>query len=330
VTVGAAAPSTGEGGTAVRRRAPRLIATVLATLLLVSVSPATPALAANPVNRFLDFPRVKIGHGYQLSGYAYKSMGSFLLLQLTGDPQYHSGDFRGPKGAVRFSDSLRKVTIDFPLDGGFGKVVMSSKIPASAVKGKKVEGCTGKKYSARHALSGVIRFKTGSDQFGTIKVRDIAAKLTATSANFQCQPIEPPCPKADRELGAAGNDWVIDVRKANGKGRLFLGTYDQVTPNTTISHRVTAKVPGSAIQLTDDLSSGSVDATAADPDFGGGFTFSATAAGTTSPGDCGATYHYRDGELSGVGFHAEFDWGGSYYPFVGGPVMGGARRTEVP
>lgn len=323
------------------RRGPKRIAAVIATLLLAGLSPAAPALAGDErsdaggaattlVNRFLDLDPVKIGDGYELSGYSYKSNGSFLLLQLTNDPQSHSGDFRGSKGAVRFSDSLRKVTIDFPLDGGFGKVVMSSVIPAGAVKEKKVEGCSGKKYSATHELSGILKFKTGSDQFGTIRLRKINAKLTATSANFQCQPVEPPCPKPQRVMGASGNDFVIDVRKANGKGRLFIATYDSVTPDTSITHGITAKLPGGAVQLTDDLSSGSVDATSAEPDLAGSFSFSATAAGTTSPGDCGTTFHYRDGELSGVGFHAEFDWGSSYYPFVGGPVMGGARRTEVP
>ncbi|MPZ67925.1 MAG: hypothetical protein GEU71_00150 [Actinobacteria bacterium] len=325
------------------RSGPRRIAAVLTTLLLAGLAPAAPALAGiersdaggaatKTVNRSLDLKSVRVGGGYKLSGFAYKSNGSVLHLQLDNAPQVHSGDFRGEKGAVKISDSLRKVTIEMPFDGGFGKAMLSSKVPASAVNERKIEGCSGKKYSVEHELSGILKFKTGSDPFGTIKIRKIKAKLTATSANFQCQPVDPECPEVQRVMAVSGNDFVIDARKSKGKARVSLLMIDQVTPNTSLTHRVTAKVPGSAVQLADDLSSGSVDTTGtgAEPDLEGEFSFSATAAGTTSPGECGTTYHYRDGEFSGVGFHAEFDWGGSYYPFVGGPIMGGVRRIEVP
>lgn len=320
---------------------PKRIAAAVTTLLLAGLASTTPALAGverseaggaatKTVNRFLDLSAVKIGNGYKLSGFAYKSTRSVLLVRLDNTPQFHVGEFSGPRDTVRFSDSLRKVTIDLPFDGGFGKAVLSSKVPASAVNARKIEGCSGKKYSVMHELSGILKFKTGGDPFGTIRVRKIGARLTATSANFQCQPVEPKCPRVQRVMAVGAGDFTLDARKSKGKARVSLTTYDPVTPDTNILHGVKARLPGSAVQLADDLSTGSVNASSAEPDLDGQLTFTSTAAGTTSPGECGTTYHYRDGDLSGVGFHAEFDWGGSFYPFVGGPLAGSARRTEVP
>lgn len=330
----------GEGGTKLLgSRGSKRIAALVTALWLACLAPATPALAggakaegAATLNEpSLKLLKTKIGHGYKLSGLGYKTTGrSVLFIQFRNDRQFHGADFYGPESAQKISDSLRKITIDLPFDGGFGKAELSSKVPASAVHSKKIAGCSGKKYSVTHELSGVLKFRTGSDRFGTIRLRRVMARVTAYTKNFQCQPVETECPERLRMIGGSTSESSFYARRSNGKGRIGVSTYEPVTSNTAIYHGVEVKVPGSAIQLADDLSSGTADASSAGPDMGGMISFSGTGATTDTPGDCGVVYHDRDGTVSGVGFHAEFDWGGSLYPLVGGPVVGYARYVESP